>query len=465
MDHAFEERKKELEQECVVPAGMFADVRNRLERFIEPFLESFVRYKQCDHATTVVSGLCSDLERKNAESIAYHFGLDRKTIQHFIGESLWDDAPLRIEMANQISEQLGADDGVLIFDPSAFPKSGKESVGVKRQWCGRSGKIDNCQVGVYLAYASGKGHALVDGDLYLPKEWVKDKKRMKKSGVPKHKQKYRTRTQMCLELLKLHSDRLPHQWITGDDEMGQPAEFRRELRAMHEQYLLAVPKNTSVADLEIPPPIYDGFGRPPIRPSVRIEKWTTAQPDSSWQQIDVRDGEKGPLIVEVLKGRMETSKRSRGGAAEETCVVIRYRDRDEAIVKQDYYLSNAPYDTSASEFARAAKAEHRIEECFDRGKGEAGMADYEVRGWIGWQHHQTLSMVASWFLNVETRQSEKKSASDHVQPSSRLHRFNPSEGARMRFTPCRKTPGRASVGAKPDGTPIPLETVQPLATS
>lgn len=440
MDHAFEVRKQELVQECIVPAGMFADVRSRLERFIQPFLEGFVRYKQCDHATTVVSGLCSDLERKNAESIAYHFGLERKTIQHFIGESHWDDAPLRIEMANQIAQQLGTDDGILIFDPSAFPKSGKESVGVTRQWCGRLGKIDNCQVGVFMAYASRKGHALVDGDLYLPMEWIKDKKRMNKAGVPKHKQKYRTRTAMCLELLKLHADRLPHQWITGDDEMGQPAEFRRELRDLNEQYLLAVPKNTSVADLGLPPPEYTGFGRPPVRPSVRIEKWTAAQAASSWQQIDVRDCEKGPLLIEILKGHVETSKRSRGGSAEETCVVIRYRDRDEAIVKQDYYLSNAPYETSVAEFARVAKAEHRIEECFDRGKGEAGMADYEVRGWVGWQHHQTLSMLASWFLNVETRRSEKKSASDHIQSSSRLHRIDPSQRDRMRFTPRCQTP-------------------------
>lgn len=458
MDHAFEARKAELEQECIVEEGMFAGVLDRLQEFAKPFLESFVRYTQCNHATTVLSGLCSDLERKNAESIAYHFGLDRKTIQHFIGESNWDDAPLRIVMANQIADQLGSDDGVLIFDPSAFPKSGKESVGVKRQWCGRSGKIDNCQVGVFMAYASEKGHALVDGDLYLPKEWVTDKKRAKKAGIPKHKQKYRTRTQICSELLELHSHRFLHRWITGDDEIGQPAEFRRKLRTLDEQYLLAVPKNTSVADLEIPPPEYSGMGRPPVHRVVRIENWTKSQPDESWERIDVRDGEKGPLIVEVLKGRVETSKRSAGGAAEETCVVIRYKDRDEAIVKQDYYLSNATLDTSASEFARAAKAEHRIEECFDRGKGEAGMADYEVRGWVGWQHHQTLSMIASWFLNVETRRSEKKSASDHLQPSSRLYCFAASQGTSMRFTPRRQTPRRTSITAKSDGKAVSLET-------
>ena len=112
--------------------------------------------------------------------------------------------------------------------------------------------------------------------------------------------------------------------------------------------------------------------------------------------------------MEVLTRRVETSRRSKGGVAEEMLVVIRYLDRDRAVVKQDYYLSNAPVTTTHAEFGRAAKAEHRIEECFDRGKGEAGMADYEVRNWTGWHHHQTLSLVASWFLNVETRRAEKK---------------------------------------------------------
>jgi hypothetical protein len=197
-----------------------------------------------------VSGLCSDLERKNAESIAYHFGLNRKQIQHFIGESDWDDTPFRKELERQIATQLGKDDGVLAFDPSAFPKSGKQSVGVARQWCGRLGKVDNCQVGVYPSYVSGKGHAVVDGDLYLPKEWTKDKARMKKAGIRKQKQKYRTRHAMCLELLDAHGKSLPHQWITGDDELERPIEFRRELQRRSEKYLLAVPCNTKFVDLE-----------------------------------------------------------------------------------------------------------------------------------------------------------------------------------------------------------------------
>lgn len=445
MECSFETRKRELEQECVVESGMFLEVRERIAEFMKRFSASLSRRQQRDHATKVVYGLCSDLDRKNAESIAYHFGMDRKAIQHFIGESQWADEPLRIELRNQIASELGCVDGVLVFDPSSFPKSGNESVGVTRQWCGRLGKVENCQVGVYLAYVSAKGHALVDCELYLPKSWTQNKTRLKKAGVPRHKQRYRMRREICMELLLQHGDQLPHQWITADDELGQSTEFRRELREIQEQYLLAVPCNTHICDLEVALPDYQGQGRPRIRPHLRIDRWAAEQPEEFWQRIDVRDAEKGPLIVEVLKRRVATGKRGAGGPAEETCVVIRYRDRDRGIVKQDYYLSNAPESTSESEFARVAKAEHRVEECFDRGKGEAGMADYEVRNWTGWQHHQTLSQLASWFLNVETRRAEKKDARNYVQSSSRLDCIHPPRRTGMRFTPRRKATSRATI--------------------
>jgi hypothetical protein len=170
MDCTFEQRKERLESECVVKMTQFSACLERLKTFMVPFVQSLSWQKHRDYAEKFVAGLCSDLARKNAESIAYHFELERKTIQHFVGESEWGDACLRAELATQIGIQLGEADGVLIFDPSSFVKSGKESVGVARQWCGRLGKVDNCQVGLYLGYASSKGHALVDGELYLPKD-------------------------------------------------------------------------------------------------------------------------------------------------------------------------------------------------------------------------------------------------------------------------------------------------------
>ncbi len=383
MECSFEDRKQEFEAECLIEDGLFSKTPGEMAEFMKPFVANFVRQEQRDHATTVIRGLCSDLKRKNAESIAYHFAMHRKTIQHFLGESEWDDELLRRELASQIAEQLGTADGVLVFDASGFPKSGKGSVGVARQWCGRLGKVDNCQVGVYLAYVSSKGHALVDGELYLPNEWTTDKKRMKKARIPKRKQKFRTRLTICHDLLDQHADRLPHQWIAGDDKLGRPIEFRRKLHARGEQYLLAVPSNTVIRDLKVEPPEYQGKGRHPVRPSVPVARWIAEQPANAWQRLDVRDAEKGPLIIELLKHGVETGTRRQGGVSEETLVVIRYRDRDEAIVKQDYYLSNASATTPSEEFGRVAKAAHRVEECFDRGKGETGMADYEVRNYIG----------------------------------------------------------------------------------
>ena len=311
-------------------------------------------------------------------------------------------------MARQVGEQLGEPDAVLVFDPSAFAKSGKHSFGVARQWCGRLGKVDNCQLGVYLAYVSSLGHTLVDCDLYLPEEWTKDKPRMKKAGVPKTLQKHRSRHQICLDLLDRSASFLPYAWITGDDEMGRPTWFRRELHGRNEQYLLAVPSNTAICDLEIPEPIYSGRGRPGGRPSLRMEDWANSRPTEDWQRVDVRDGEKGPLVVEAMKCRVETTSRGEGISSGEMMLIVRYKHRDNHnVVKRDFYLSNAAQETDIAEFCRVALAEHRVEECIKRCKSEVGLADYEVRTWEGWQHHQMLSLLANWFLLDETRRAEK----------------------------------------------------------
>lgn len=447
MEGSFEDRKRELEAECKVSKSVFAAAGNRLDEFMQPFLVSYRRHEQQSNATTVVRGLCSDLAHKNGESMAYLFELDRKVVQHFVGESRWDDRPLRDELARQIGSQLGRPDGVLAFDPSGFPKSGKQSVGVSRQYCGRLGKVDNCQVAVYLAYVSSQGHALVDSELYLPQEWTKDKPRMKRVGVPKDRQRFRTRHKICLELLDRYGGQLPHNWVSGDDELGRPAGFRRELRDRNERYLLAVPCNTTIRDLEIPAPEYSGTGRPAKRPSLRADRWAQQQSDDDWTTIEVRDGEKGPLSVQTLKRHVETGQRGRPTVAEEVLLVIRYQDRDSVVIKTDYYLSNADPQTPLPEFCRAAKAEHRVEECFQRSKSQAGLADYEVRNWIGWHHHQTLSLLASWYLTVETRRAEKKDPGDDLQPSPAGHRIGPSRRAAMRYTPRRQVENRTTPAA------------------
>jgi SRSO17 transposase len=451
MECSFDDRKRELQLECNVPQDVFSSSLGRLQAFMKPFLETFRRIEQTTHATHVVSGLCSDLERKNAESIAYLFGRDRKTIQHFIGESQWDDKPLRQELANQIGTQFGESDGIIVVDPSGFPKSGNQSVGVARQWCGRLGKVDNCQIGVYLGYVSSKGHALVDTELYLPTDWTNDKPRMKRAGVPKDRRRYRTRQEICLELLDRHGDKLPHGWITADDEFGRPAGFRRELRDRNERYLLAVPSNTKVRDLSHLESVTPDQSPSKKFPSQRVDRWVTDLADDEWTTIEVRDGEKGPITVDAIKRPVETGWKKYKSIAKEVLVVIRYHDRDSHLIKSDYYLSNADPQTPLAEFCRAATAHHRVEECIQRAKSQTGLADYEVRNWIGWQHHQTLSLLAGWFLNVETRRAEKKDTRDNVQPGPPWNRLDHSRGIRMRFTPCRQMAHPETVIPQPVG--------------
>jgi SRSO17 transposase len=255
---------------------------------------------------------------------------------------------------------------------------------------------------------------LVDFRLYLPKTWCGDKKRKKDCGVPKGT-KFRTRHEMALEMIKEHGANLPHAWITGDDEMGKSSIFRGELREMNERYLLAVPGNTLVRDLDATLPPCDGRGRPRKSPFERMANLAKAFPEKAWTTIGVRDGEKGPLEVQMIKARVQTKQGIHVGP-EEIAVAFRERQRDGSF-KHDYGLANAPADTPLAEFARVFKAEHRIEECLKRAKSEAGLADYEVRTWEGWHHHQTLSLLASWFLTQEKQRGKKNISEPHRSPS------------------------------------------------
>lgn len=418
MERRFSARKKEMLAECEVSSKVFTGMMTRLHEFAQPFADLLARREQKEHTQTYLSGLLSDLERKNTESIAYRHDQDRRDLQHFIGESAWDQQPLLSELARQVGEEIGEPDGVIVFDPSGFPKKGKASVGVARQWLGRLGKVDNGQVAVYMGYTSRTEHALVNERLFLPREWTRDKARCRKCGVPKDI-RFQTRHELAFEMLAEQGEYLPHTWIAGDVEMGRSTAFRRGLRAREEQYLLAVPNNTGVRDLAAPLPPYLGRGAKPKQPFQNVTRWRESRKESDWVRVNVRDGEKGPLVVEILKARVQAkTERKRGAVTEELLVVIRYKKVGEKALTHDYYMSNAAADTSVAELARVAKAEHRIEECIKRGKSEAGLADYEVRTWRGWHHHQALSLLATWFLLLESRRGKKIHPGDHRAAST-----------------------------------------------
>src|ERR1700735_3115059 len=209
MERRFRIRLDELLNDAEVRPSLLRGVMPRLQSFLQPFVGTLQSAEQRTNAQQYVQGLLSDLDGKDIESIAYLHDRERQGLQKFIGQAEGDHRPLIRELAGQIGAELGEPDGVLVFDPSAFPKKGTESVGVQRQWCGRLGKIDNCQVGIYLGYVSRVEHALVDCRLFLPKEWAKRKRRCAKAGVPKEIG-FKTRHELMLEMLDEHQTVLPH---------------------------------------------------------------------------------------------------------------------------------------------------------------------------------------------------------------------------------------------------------------
>jgi SRSO17 transposase len=454
MEPRFQGRKEQLLADCQVPPTAFRGAIHRLELFAQPFVASLPCPESQQHTHTYLSGLLSDLEHKNAEAIAYRYDLDRQTLQHYLGTSPWDHRPLMDELNRQVADAVGRPDAVLVFDPSAFPKKGEASVGVQRQWCGRLGKVENCQVGIYLGYVTEVEHVLVDFRLYLPDEWAKDRPRRKQCGVPKEI-RYRTRHELALEMLESRGATLPHGWISGDDEMGRPAWFRRKLAAQNERYLLAVPSNTSIRDLEAAPPPYGGHGRRPKPPFVGVRAWSEALPETAWTRLTVRDAAKGPLEVAIVARRVESKVERRVVGFEELLVVVRSEEKGK--MKYDYHPSNAAATTPLAELARVANAEHRIEECLKRGKSAAGLGDYQVRNWLGWHHHQALSLIAAWFLVQEARRGKKGGAGVDGAAGAPGVGADLSPGLWVRYGGAEQPRADAVAGAERVGAVVPLQ--------
>ncbi len=416
-----------LLDDATVSADTVRGCSDRISDFLRRYLPKFYRCEQRDNAATVIRGLLGGLERKTCEPIAIEAGLARKPVQFFVGSGKWDDEAVMAELRTHVREELAEPEGVVVVDPSGFPKKGTESCGVDRQWRGRLGKVDNCQIGVFLAYAAEAGYAPLDRRLYLPEDWADDEARRTKCHVPEEV-KFQETWRIALDLLDRSLPGLPHGWIVGDDELGRASEFRAAPRQRAERYVLDVPCNTTVRDLERrrPPRKKAGVGRRREVPFVRADAWAARQPESRWERITVRDGEKGPLVVEAMTVRVRTKQDRRVGP-EERLVVIRAVGES----RIDYALSNAGPEAPLAEVVRAQRQRHRIEEVFGAGKGEVGLDHYEVRSWVGWHHHMTLCLVALWFLCLERRRVGGENPGDHgVAGETDLHAVAPPSGTR-----------------------------------
>lgn len=395
-----------LLEEASVTAPTVRGCADHLTRFLERYLPLFGRAEPRQLARLAVEGRLGGLERKTSEPIAREANVPRRALQRFVGAGDWDDEAVLAELRRQVAAELGDPSGVLIIDPSSFPKKGTASCGVQRQWCGRLGKTDNCQVGVFLAYAAARGHAPLDHRLYLPQSWAADRARRKQCHVPRSV-KYQPKWEIALDLLKRNRD-VPHAWVAADDEFGRVAAFRQALRERGEAYVLDAPCNTLVRDLDEPVP---GRRKPPFR---RADAWAQQQPANRWQEFAIRAGTKGPLRVKALRSRVQTRTGGRVGA-EEVLLVIQTL---EATPRTYYVLAWSPAPATTAELVRAHAERHRVEETLQAGKGEVGLAHYEVRSWTGWHHHMTLCFLALVFLVLERLRLGKKKSGRHGGPGA-----------------------------------------------
>jgi SRSO17 transposase len=434
------EEAKLLLGDATLEASTVRGCRQRLTGFLQRYLPFFYRAEQRGHAELVIRGRLSHLDRKTCEPIARQAGVQRKPVQQFVGGGKWDDEAVMGELRRHVAESLRDPDATFVLDGSAFPKKGTESCGVQRQWCGRLGKVDNCQVGVFLSCVSEGRAGPLGRRLYLPHSWAENTARRRKCHVP-HSVRFAEKWQLGLKLIEQAQD-VPHGWIVADDEFGRVSQFRAKLRRRRQRYVLDVPCDTLIRTRVVVSPLASPGGkrkaqgkkkrgRPRLPPWVRVETWARQQPAARWQRIEVRPGEKRPLVVEVLHAAVELRDKS-----QERLLVIR---TVEAEPKTHYCLSNAAASVPVDEIVWAHDDRHRIEEMFALGNGEVGLDHYEVRSWVGWHHHMTLSLLGLWFLVLERQRVGEKNTGDHratsaadLQPSPPAARAHSGQDRRNR---------------------------------
>ena len=363
-------------------SGTLVDWRAELEalkRFVAPALG---RAETKASASAFIDGLLSSAERKTGWMLAEEAGLERPyRIQSLLGRSSWSADVLRDLVRQYVVKALGDAGGVLVVDETGFVKKGTHSVGVGRQYSGTAGRIENCQVGVFAAYASRYGQALIDRQLYLPKDWAEDETRRGKTHVPGDVA-FATKPAIAREMIARILDAgAPCAWVLADALYGSDYKLRRLLESRGQPYVLAVRSNQMLRFLE---------------------DWTLVQTDPAtladaleddqWQALTAGEGAKGPRLYDWARVPLGYDK----GAGFERWMLARRSRRDpEALA---FYFAYAPEGTSLAELAGAAGLRWTIEECFLRAKDDLGLDHCETRSWHGWHRHISLVMATAAFL-------------------------------------------------------------------
>ena len=347
-------------------AAAFEQMYGAFRDFHAYFAPLFGRRETRDHSRHYLQALLVQSgERRNAENLSETVPASARVMQRFLAESPWDDAAVIGRLQEYLGPRLGHPDAVWVLDGSDFPKQGRKSVGVARQYCGRLGKVASCEAGMFLAYVSPLGRALVDKRLYLPESWTSDKDRCEAAGVPEERQGYRSKTQLALDMLQLALERghLKAGWVAGDDAFGMSPPFREGLAALGMRYVLDVPAGFTVwpPEPERTTPAYQGRGAP-RKPRLvggqrrTMEERSNELPEEAWREIAVAEGSQGPRSYRFSVQRVRPTSRRKPG---EIHWAIYRRNLDGS--EPRYYLSNAPEDTPLETLAYVGGSRWRIE--------------------------------------------------------------------------------------------------------
>ena len=399
-------------------AAAFEQVYGAFQDFHAYFAPLFGRMETRDHSRHYLQALLVQSgERRNAENLSETVPASARVMQRFLAESPWNDAAVIGRLQEYLGPRLGHPDAVWVLDGSDFPKQGRKSVGVARQYCGRLGKVASCQAGMFLAYVSPLGRALVDKRLYLPESWTADKDRCEAAGVPEERQGYRSKTQLALDMLQLALEQghLKAGWVAGDDAFGMSPPFREGLAALGMRYVLDVPAGFTVwpPEPERTTPTYQGRGAP-CKPRLvggqrrTMEERSNELPEEAWREIAVAEESQGPRSYRFSAQRVRPTSRRKTG---EIHWAIYRRNLDGS--EPRYYLSNALEDTPLETLAYVGGSRWRIETEFETEKSDVGLDEYETRTWTGWHHHIAMCLLGGAFLLSLQQAWGGKDAPDH----------------------------------------------------
>ena len=382
---------------------------DELKGFHEEFSDCFSRSEPRENFFRYAAGQLSQLERKSIEPIALNIqGGDVRSMQRLVSDVIWDESKLLHKYHNIVNEDMGDSNGVLIFDESGFVKKGDDSAGVAKQYCGNLGKVENCQVGVFAAYASPSGYALLDKRLFIPEKWFNDdyEVKMNKCKIPEDV-KFKTKPQLAVEMLHDLQEQksLPYKYVLADSLYGNSPEFIDAVeKCANLIYFVSIPSDT-LCWLKRPitrKKEYKYKGK--VHTKEILEK-TEKKPISFetlamntnnyfWYRRKVSEGTKGPIEYEFMRRRVVLSK---DGLPQKTVWLIIKRTLG-CNATYDYYISNAPESTKLKTFVWLSGLRWAIEQCFEETKSELGMDQYEVRKYPGWNHHILTCMLSHFFL-------------------------------------------------------------------